>query len=65
MLIESTKYSGTGALNLTGQLGGVMKESVNTALSWIKTNASRIGILNYPKAMREDLADDPAVIKKE
>lgn len=65
LLIESTKYPGTGALSLTGQLGDVMKESVNTALSWIKTNASRIGILNYPRSMMVDLADDRAVLKKE
>jgi ATP-dependent Lon protease len=40
LLIESTKYPGTGMLGLTGMLGDVMKESVNTALSWIKSNAS-------------------------
>ena len=42
-----------------------MKESVNTALSWIKSNASRIGILKYPKSMRVDLADDQSSQKKE
>lgn len=36
-----------------------MKESVNTALSWIKSNAGRIGILQTPnKSMSIDLADD-------
>lgn len=45
MLIETTKFPGSGQLNLTGKLGDVMKESVNTSLSWIKANASRIGIL--------------------
>jgi ATP-dependent Lon protease len=48
LLIESTKFPGTGHLSLTGQLGDVMKESVNTSLSWIKSNAARIGILNHP-----------------
>lgn len=38
LLIETAKYPGTGALNLTGKLGEVMKESVNTSLSWIKGN---------------------------
>ena len=53
-------------LSLTGQLGEVMKESVNTALSWIKSNAIRIGILNIPnKHLRIDLADDPAATQKE
>ncbi len=65
LLIESTKFPGTGALSLTGQLGDVMKESVNTSLSWIKSNASRIGIINYPKSMRVDIADDPSIIKQE
>ena len=64
-MIETTKFPGTGTLSLTGKLGDVMKESVKTALSWIKSNASRIGILNYPKSMRVDLADDPMVLKKE
>lgn len=45
LLIETTKFPGSGHLNLTGKLGDVMKESVNTSLSWIKTNASKIGIL--------------------
>jgi ATP-dependent Lon protease len=44
-LIEATKFPGNGHLHLTGKLGDVMKESVNTSLSWIKTNASKIGIL--------------------
>lgn len=61
LLIESTKFPGTGHLSLTGQLGDVMKESVNTALSWIKSNATRIGILNYPNKhkLRIEMADDP------
>jgi len=58
LLIESTKFPGTGNLSLTGKLGDVMKESVNTSLSWIKSNAGLIGILQYPKQMSIDLADD-------
>jgi ATP-dependent Lon protease len=67
LLIESTKFPGTGALNLTGQLGDVMKESVNTSLSWIKSNASRIGILNHPnkQKLRIEMADDPSTAQKE
>ena len=35
LLVETTKYPGTGVLKLTGKLGEVMRESVNTSISWI------------------------------
>lgn len=35
-----------------------MKESVNTSLSWIKTNAGRIGIYKSLKKLSIDVADD-------
>ena len=35
---------GRGNLTLTGQLGDVMKESVQAALSWVRANAVRLGI---------------------
>jgi len=44
---------------LTGKLGDVMKESVNTALSWIKTNAGRVGVYKSLKKLSVDVADDP------
>jgi ATP-dependent Lon protease len=37
LFIESTKMSGTGQLTLTGQLGDVMKESAQIALSLVRT----------------------------
>lgn len=58
MLIETAKYPGTGHLSLTGKLGDVMKESVNTALSWIKTSAGRIGIYKSLKKLSVEAADD-------
>lgn len=65
LLIETAKYPGTGQLNLTGKLGDVMKESVNTALSWIKSHAGRIGVYKSLKKLSVDVADDPNHIVKE
>lgn len=65
LLIESTKYPGNGQLNLTGKLGDVMKESVNTSLSWIKSNAGRIGIFKSLKQVSVDVAEDSATQKIE
>ena len=48
LLVETTKFPGTGQLKLTGKLGDVMRESVNTSISWIQANASKIGILTHP-----------------
>ncbi len=44
LFIEATKMFGTGKLQLTGQLGDVMKESAQAALSYVRTNAERYGI---------------------
>jgi len=42
--IEAAVYPGTGKLSLTGHLGTVMKESIQTALSVVKSRASLFGI---------------------
>ena len=44
MFIETRKYQGKGELRLTGQLGDVMKESATAAHSWVRSNATRLGI---------------------
>jgi ATP-dependent Lon protease len=44
LFIEATRMYGTGKLQLTGQLGDVMKESAQAALSYVRTNAERFGI---------------------
>ena len=42
--VEVTKMEGREDFLLTGQLGDVMKESARAALSWIRANATRLGI---------------------
>ena len=44
LLIESTRYAGKGNVKVTGSLGDVMKESVSTALSFVRSNAAALGI---------------------
>ncbi len=44
LFIEASRSSGTGRLILTGQLGEVMKESAQAALSLVKARASVLGI---------------------
>ena len=44
LFIESTKMRGKGALSLTGQLGDVMKESAQAALSYIRSKAGEYKI---------------------
>lgn len=42
--VDVTIMSGTQKLTLTGQLGEVMKESAQAALSYIRSNAKRFGV---------------------
>jgi ATP-dependent Lon protease len=44
LFIEVTRMFGTGKLQLTGQLGDVMKESAHAALSYVRTNAEKFGL---------------------
>jgi ATP-dependent Lon protease len=44
IFIESTRMKGKGGLSLTGQLGDVMKESAQAALSYVRANAASAGI---------------------
>jgi ATP-dependent Lon protease len=44
LFIEATKMPGEGKLQLTGQLGDVMKESAQAALSFIRSNAKELGV---------------------
>jgi len=42
--VEVNVMDGTGKLELTGNLGDVMKESAHAALSYIRANAGKLGI---------------------
>jgi ATP-dependent Lon protease len=42
--VEVNVMDGTGKLELTGNLGDVMKESVHAAMSYIRANANKLGI---------------------
>jgi ATP-dependent Lon protease len=44
LFIEATKMPGKGNLVLTGQLGAVMKESAQAALSYVRSHAVELGI---------------------
>ena len=44
LFIEATRVAGAGRLILTGQLGDVMKESAQAALTLVKARAGSIGI---------------------
>ncbi|MEO0506562.1 MAG: endopeptidase La [Bacteroidota bacterium] len=44
LFIESILSKGKGALNITGNLGKVMKESATIAMEYIKSNAEQYGI---------------------
>jgi ATP-dependent Lon protease len=42
LFIEATQYAGSGKLNLTGQLGDVMRESAQAALSFVRAHADTL-----------------------
>jgi ATP-dependent Lon protease len=44
LFIEATAMPGEGRLTVTGQLGDVMRESAQAALSWIRSHAGDLGL---------------------
>jgi ATP-dependent Lon protease len=44
LVIEATRYPGKGNITLTGQIGEVMKESVQAALSLVRSRAASLGV---------------------
>ena len=45
LFVETAKMPGKGTLQLTGQIGDVMKESAQAAFSAVKSNAQKLGIV--------------------
>jgi ATP-dependent Lon protease len=44
LFIEATAYPGKGKLTITGQLGEVMQESAQAALSWVRSHTDKLGL---------------------
>ena len=44
LFIEAQAYPGKGRLTITGQLGEVMQESAQTALTWVRSHAAQLGV---------------------
>jgi ATP-dependent Lon protease len=44
LFIEANKMKGKGGFTMTGQLGQVMQESMQAALTWVRSNAGTLGI---------------------
>ena len=44
LFIEANRMRGKGGFSMTGQIGDVMKESMQAALTWVRSNAKMLGI---------------------
>jgi ATP-dependent Lon protease len=44
LFIEANKMKGKGGFTMTGQIGEVMQESMQAALTWVRSNAASIGL---------------------
>jgi ATP-dependent Lon protease len=44
LFIEAQAYPGKGRLTITGQLGEVMQESAQAALSWVRSHTEELGV---------------------
>jgi ATP-dependent Lon protease len=44
LFVEANVMKGKGGFTMTGQIGQVMQESMQAALTWVRSNASRLGI---------------------
>jgi ATP-dependent Lon protease len=44
LFIEANKMKGKGGFTMTGQIGEVMQESMQAALTWVRSNAASVGL---------------------
>jgi ATP-dependent Lon protease len=44
LFIEANKMKGKGSFTMTGQIGEVMQESMQAALTWVRSNAVELGL---------------------
>jgi ATP-dependent Lon protease len=44
LFIEANKMKGKGGFTMTGQIGEVMQESMQAALTWVRSNADSLGL---------------------
>ena len=44
LFIEANKMKGKGGFTMTGQIGEVMQESMQAALTWVRSNATTLGL---------------------
>ena len=44
LFIEANRMKGKGAFMVTGQIGEVMQESMQAALTWVRSNAASVGL---------------------
>jgi len=52
LFIEANKMKGKGGFTMTGQIGEVMQESMQAALTWVRSNSA---ILNLPEDFNKEL----------
>jgi ATP-dependent Lon protease len=44
LFVEANAMKGKGGFTMTGQIGQVMQESMQAALTWVRSNADRLGV---------------------
>jgi ATP-dependent Lon protease len=44
LFIEANKMKGKGGFTMTGQIGQVMQESMQAALTWVRSNATKLAV---------------------